>query len=200
MSGSLIEAWLPVRSWSRRTVWLMTNKQLSRSLRSVRGRQKWIGLTAAAVLATGALAGCSSDSTDDATTSPTTTTSPTDTSTASPSPSRIVAVLCDKATDQQIEALEASVSADYTVSQVTDVRTDDESIHALLAFVEGPGLAVLAQWIGTGDPLTDLQSANEFAAEVSDAPLASNFDQDTQDLLDNTTKCYTQLYGPDADE
>ena len=59
---------------------------------------------------------------------------------------------------------------------------------------------MLAQWIGTGDPLTDLQSANEFAAEVSDAPLASNFDQDTQDLLDNTTKCYTQLYGPDADE
>ena len=181
-------------------MWLMNTKQLSRSLRSVRGRQKWIGLTAAAVLATGALAGCSSDSTDDATTSPTTTTSSTDTSTASPSPSRIVAVLCDKATDQQIEALEASVSADYTVSQVTDVRTDDESIHALLAFVEGPGLAVLAQWIGTGDPLTDLQSANEFAAEVSDAPLASNFDQDTQDLLDNTTKCYTQLYGPDADE
>lgn len=108
-------------------------------------------------------------------------------------------MLCDKATANQKEVIKAAMLPDFKVSQIIDVRTDDQAGHAFMGFVEGAGLAVLATWIGTGDPLTNLQSADEFAAEASNAPLASNFDQDTQDLLDNTVKCYTNLFGPDAD-
>ena len=154
------------------------------------------------------VAGCSSDaSPDPTTTSPTaspstTSASPTESPspTGSASPSRIVAVLCDEATEESEAAIEAAVDPEFSVSQLVDVRTDDDAQHAILGFVEGPGLAVLAQWIGDTLELTNLQSADEFAAQVSDAPLIGAVDQSTQDLLDNTVKCYTALYGPDEDE
>jgi len=111
-----------------------------------------------------------------------------------------VAVLCDEATEESVAAIEAAVDPEFSVSQLVDVRTDDDAQHAILGFVEGPGLAVLAQWIGDTLELTNLQSADEFAAQVSDAPLIGAVDQSTQDLLDNTVKCYTALYGPDEDE
>jgi hypothetical protein len=156
---------------------------------------------AAVVLGAGILAGCSSDSSDDATASPspTSTASPTETSSESASPSRIVAVLCDEATDQQQELISQAMLPGFSVSQLVDVRADDEAEHALMGFVEGPGLAVLAIWIGNGDPLTDLQSADEFAAESSTAPLASDFEA-TQDFINSAGRCYTTVFAPDDEE
>lgn len=119
-------------------------------------------------------------------------------SSADPSsePTEILAVLCDEATDESVAALEAAVSSDFSVSQVVDVRTDDAGMHAILAFVEGPGLAVLAQWTGEGLDLQGLAAADEFAAQVSDVPMATP-DQATQDLLGQTVQCYTTLFAPD---
>jgi len=105
-------------------------------------------------------------------------------------------VLCDEATEESVAALEAAISDEFTISQVVDVRTDDDANHAILAFVEGPGLAVLAQWTGTGLGLTDLAAADEFAAQVSDVPMATP-DEATQDLLSQTVTCYTTLFAPD---
>ena len=159
-------------------------------------------LAAPALLVTG-LAACSSDASPEPTETATTTTSapsPTGTS-PSPdtSPSRIVAVLCDEAAPETQTAIEAAMLPEFTVSQLVDVRADDDAEHAILGFVEGPGLAVLAQWVGNTLELTDLTAADEFAAQVSTAPLGGDFPQSTQDLLDNTVKCYTTIFGPDEE-
>lgn len=169
-----------------------------------------LALLAAPALLVAGLAGCSSDATPEPTASPTSSPttsaapSPTET-TESPSPTgtaptRIVAVLCDEATKETKDAIRAAMLPEFTVSQLVDVRADDDAEHAVLGFVEGPGLAVLAQWVGDTLDLVDLAAADEFAAQVSTAPLETNFDQATQDLLDNTVKCYTTIFGPDEDE
>ncbi len=160
-------------------------------------------LLAAPILLVGGLAACSSDATPEPTDTGATTSAPSPTGTSpSPdtSPSRIVAVLCDEAAEESQDAIRAAMLPDYTVSQLVDVRTDDDAQHAILGFVEGPGLAVLAQWVGDTLELSDLTAADEFAAQVSTAPLGSDFPQRTQDLLDNTVKCYTTVFGPDDDE
>ena len=120
---------------------------------------------------------------------------------ASPSPSTsepetILAVLCDSATDESVAAIEATLLPDYTISQVVDVRTDDAGKHAILGFVEGPGLAVLAQWTGTGLGLEGLAAADEFAAQVTGLPQATP-DQETTDLLGQTVTCYTAIHAPE---
>lgn len=123
---------------------------------------------------------------------------------ASPSPSAsepetILAVLCDSATEESVAAIEATLLPDYTLSQVVDVRTDDDGKHAILGFVEGPGLAVLAQWTGTGLGLDGLAAADEFAAQVTGLPVSTP-DQETTDLLSQTVTCYTAIHSPDDDE
>jgi hypothetical protein len=85
---------------------------------------------------------------------------------------------------------------DFTVSQLVDVRTDDDGMHAILGFVEGPGLAVLAQWTGTGLTLEGLAAADEFAAQVTDVAQGSP-DQATQDLLGQTVTCYSAVFAPE---
>ena len=85
---------------------------------------------------------------------------------------------------------------DYKVSQLVDVRTDDDGKHAILGFVEGPGLAVLAQWTGTGLNLDGLAAADEFSAETTDLPQAT-LDDETEQLLGATVQCYTTLFAPE---
>jgi hypothetical protein len=149
------------------------------------------------LLAIALLTGCSSGDPEPGPTTASTTPTPTETS-SSPSPSRIVAVLCDEATEEQREAIEGLMDPEFEVTQLVDVRADDQAGHALLGFVQGPGLAVLAQWVGTGDPLTEIQAADEFAAESSSATLATDL-APFQDYLDNTVKCYQQVFAPDSD-
>ena len=108
----------------------------------------------------------------------------------------ILAVLCDEAAPEQVAAIEAVMLPDFTVSQLVDVRTDDDGMHAILGFVEGPGLAVLAQWTGTGLTLEGLAAADEFAAQVTDVAQGSP-DQETQDLLGQTVTCYSTLFAPE---
>jgi hypothetical protein len=108
----------------------------------------------------------------------------------------ILAVLCDEAAPEQVAAIEAVMLPDFTVSQLVDVRTDDDGMHAILGFVEGPGLAVLAQWTGTGLTLEGLAAADEFAAQVTDVAQGSP-DQETQDLLGQTVTCYSALFAPE---
>ena len=116
---------------------------------------------------------------------------------ASPSsPETILAVLCDSAAPESVAAIEAKLLPDYKLSQVVDVRTDDAGTHAILGFVEGPGLAVLAQWTGTGLDLEGLAAADEFAAQVTGLPVATP-DAETQDLLGQTVTCYTTIHAPD---
>ena len=126
-------------------------------------------------------------------------------STASPSTSEaspsggtetILAVLCDEAAPESVSAIEAALKPDFTVSQLVDVRTDDEAMHAIMGFVEGPGYSVLAQWTGTGLGLEGLASADDLAAEVSTAPRATP-DADTEDLLGQTVTCYSNLFAPE---
>ena len=119
---------------------------------------------------------------------------------ASPSgaPETILAVLCDSAAPESVAAIEAKLLPDYSLSQVVDVRTDDEGKHAILGFVEGPGLAVLAQWTGTGLGLDGLAAADEFAAQVTGLPVATP-DQEMTDLLGQTVTCYTTIHAPDED-
>jgi hypothetical protein len=119
----------------------------------------------------------------------------------SPSPSgsaqeTILAVLCDEAAPESVAVIEAAVGSDYTVSQFVDVRTDDDGKHAILGFVEGPGLAVLAQWTGTGLNLDGLAAADEFAAQVTGLPVGTA-DQETTDLLSQTVTCYSTIYAPE---
>ena len=126
-------------------------------------------------------------------------------SSAAPSPSEaspsggtetILAVLCDSATEESVAAIESKLLPDYKLSQVVDVRTDDDGKHAILGFVEGPGLAVLAQWTGTGLDLEGLAAADEFAAQVTGLPQATP-DQETTDLLSQTVTCYTTIHAPE---
>ena len=111
-------------------------------------------------------------------------------------PETILAVLCDAATEESVAAIEAVLKPDYTVSQLVDVRTDDKGQHAILGFVEGPGLAVLAQWTGTGLGLEGLAAADEFAAEVTGLTVAPQ-DQQITDLLSQTVTCYSAIYAPE---
>lgn len=117
-------------------------------------------------------------------------------SSASPEVTEILAVLCDSATPEQVTAIEAALKPEFTVSQLIDVRTDDDGSHAILGFVEGPGMAVLAQWTGTGLTLEGLAAAEDLAAEVSSAPLTKP-DADTQKLVEQTVTCYSSIFAPD---
>lgn len=111
------------------------------------------------------------------------------------SPSEVLAVLCDKATPEEAAAIKAVLKPDYKATQIVDVRTDDDGDHAILAFVEGPGLAVLATWTGTGLKLDNLASADEFAAQASTAPQVTA-SGDVAKYLGETSKCYTTLFAP----
>jgi hypothetical protein len=120
--------------------------------------------------------------------------SPSDSASASPQdPETILAVLCDAAEPESVKAIEAVLDPEFKISQLVDVRTDDRGTHAILGFVEGPGLAVLAQWTGTGLGLTGLAAADDFAAQVTDVPRAT-LDKETEDLLSQTVPCYTSVY------
>lgn len=165
-------------------------------LRTHRLRARLATLAAPVFLVAG-LAACSSDAAPDPTTSAPAPTQTQTTDAPSPSPTRLVAVLCDAATDETVDVITDALLPEYTISQVVDVRADDEAQHAILGFVEGPGMAVLAQWVGDTLQLTNLVSADELAAQVSTAPLQRDFDQATQDLLNNTVRCYTSLFGPE---
>jgi len=122
------------------------------------------------------------------------------TASASPSgsgePETILAVLCDEAAPEQVAAIEGALKPEFKVSQLVDVRTDDDGKHAILGFVEGPGLAVLAQWTGTGLTLEGLSAADEFAGQVTDVPTATP-DDETKDLLGQTVTCYSTLFAPE---
>jgi hypothetical protein len=126
--------------------------------------------------------------------------SPTQSESAPPSPTggeeEILVVLCDPATNESITAIESVLDPEFTLSQVVDVRTDDKGTHAILGFVQGPGLSVLAQWVGTGLQLEGLAAADEFAAQVTDVPQAT-LDEETQELLAQTVACYTQIHVPE---
>lgn len=114
----------------------------------------------------------------------------------SASPSEVLAVLCDKATPEEAAAIKAVLKPDFKATQIVDVRTDDAGDHAILAFVEGPGMAVLATWTGTGLTLDNLASADEFAAQASTAAQTTPTG-DVAKYLGETAKCYTTLFAPD---
>ena len=165
------------------------------------------GLSALALIAAPALllVACSGGTEEASSSSPAPSSSAAASSSAAPSPSdaspsggteTILAVLCDEAAPESVAAIEAALKPDFTVSQLVDVRTDDDAMHAILGYVEGPGYAVLAQWTGTGLTLEGLASADDLATEVSTAPLATP-DADTQDLLGQTVTCYSTLFAPE---
>ncbi len=161
---------------------------------------------AAAAIAGLALSACSgggeaaSSSTAPTSSAPSTSASPNPSGSGSPSPSEsvteILAVLCDEAAPEQVAAIEAVLKPEFTVSQLVDVRTDDAGKHAILGFVEGPGLAVLAQWTGTGLTLEGLAAVDEFSAQVTDVP-STTPDEETSDLLGQTVSCYSAIYAPE---
>jgi hypothetical protein len=167
-------------------------------------------LVAAAFAGLLVLTACSSDTVETANTasanasasaSQSATASGSESGSASASPSgsaqeTILAVLCDEAAPESVAAIEAAVASDYTVSQLVDVRTDDDGKHAILGFVEGPGLAVLAQWTGTGLNLDGLAAADDFAAQVTGLPVETA-DEETKDLLGETVTCYSTIYVPE---
>jgi beta-N-acetylhexosaminidase len=165
------------------------------------------GLAALALLTAPALllVACSGGAEEAASSSAAPSSSAAANSSAAPSPSgaspsggteTILAVLCDEAAPESVAAIEAVMLPDFTVSQLVDVRTDDDGMHAILGFVEGPGLAVLAQWTGTGLTLEGLAAADEFAAQVTDVAQAAP-DQATQDLLGQTVTCYSNIFAPE---
>jgi hypothetical protein len=161
-----------------------------------------VRLAATAALVGLALTACSAGSEDSASSSEAPPTSAAATSSAAPTesaseePETILAVLCDEATPEQVAAVEAALKPEFEVSQLIDVRTDDAGMHAILGFVQGPGLTVLAQWTGTGLTLEGLAAADELAAQASNVPQATP-DAQTQDLLGQTSTCYTTLFAPD---
>lgn len=120
---------------------------------------------------------------------------------AEPSPTgpteTIFASLCDEATPEQVALIKGALKPEFRVSQLVDVRTDDDGKHAILGFVEGPGLSVLAVWTGTGLDLQGLAAADEFAVESSTAPTATA-DTEFQQLIDATPNCYRLLFAPDS--
>ena len=163
------------------------------------------GLSALALLAAPALllVACSGGADETASSSAAPSSSAAASSSAAPSPSEaspsgapesIFASLCDKATPEQVSLIESVMKPDYTVTQLVDVRTDDDGKHAVLGFVEGPGLLVLAQWTGQGLALEGLAAANEDAVTSSTAPPLGTPDEETQQLLDATGECYTLLF------
>jgi hypothetical protein len=165
------------------------------------------GLAALALLTAPALllVACSGGAEEAASSSAAPSSSAAASSSAAPSPSEaspsggtetILAVLCDEAAPESVAAIEAVMLPDFTVSQLVDVRTDDDGKHAILGFVEGPGLAVLAQWTGTGLTLDGLAAADEFAAQVTDVAQAAP-DQETEDLLGQTVTCYSNIFAPE---
>lgn len=116
----------------------------------------------------------------------------------SASPEEIFVSLCDKATPEQEAAIQSVMKPDYTVSQLSDVRTSEEGPHAILGFVEGPGLSVLAVWTGNGPTLEGLAAAEEFAAQASTATVQTP-DAEVQKLVDATPECYSTLFAPQGD-
>ena len=118
---------------------------------------------------------------------------------ASPKPSQstILAVLCDKVAPSQAKAIKAALRPEFKVSQLVDVRTDDDGKHAVLGFVEGPGLSVLAVWFGTGMNLEGLASADDLAAQASTAEKGTP-DEETTDLIGQTVTCYQTLFAPEG--
>jgi hypothetical protein len=169
--------------------------------RTLAGR---IALLAAPALV---LAACSSGPEDAApSASPTPSPSASASASASPSPSatqdspdRIFVVLCDPAAKESVAAIEAVMDPEFTLSQVIDVRTDDEGVHAVMGYVQGPGLAVLATWTGVGMELADLAAADDFAQQVTDVPAATP-NKRTKRLLKQTVGCYTKIYLPESDQ
>lgn len=115
----------------------------------------------------------------------------------SPSQSTILAVLCDEAAPSQAKAIKAAIRPEFKVSQLVDVRTDDKGQHAVLGFVEGPGLSVLAVWYGTGMNLEGLASADDLAAQASKAEKGTP-DEETTDLIGQTVSCYQTLFAPEG--
>lgn len=163
-------------------------------------------LAAAALLLAACSSGGDAAPTGDATTSAASSSSAPAPTSASPSASEsssptatetVFASLCDEVTPEQKAAIEAVMKPDFRVSQLVDVRTDDDGKHAILGFVEGPGLSVLAVWTGTGLELEGLGSADEFAVESSTAPTATA-DAEFQQLIDATPNCYRLLFAPDS--
>lgn len=165
------------------------------------------GLAALALLTAPALllVACSGGTEEAVSSSAAPSSSPAASSSAAPSPSEaspsggtetILAVLCDEAAPESVATIEAALKPDFTVSQLIDVRTDDDAMHAIMGYVEGPGYAVLAQWTGTGLDLEGLAAADDLATEVSTAPLGTP-DADTQDLLGQTVTCYSTLFAPE---
>ncbi len=179
---------------------------LSTQARTSLTRRPLVRFAAAAAVAGLALTACSAGTEEAASTSAAPSSSAAGSASASPSASptaseskgqeTILAVLCDSATSEQVAAIEAVLQPDYTLSQVVDVRTDDEGKHAILGFVEGPGLAVLAQWTGTGLNLDGLAAADEFAAQVTGLPQGTP-DKETEDLLSQTVTCYSAIHAPE---
>lgn len=120
------------------------------------------------------------------------------TPTTSPAPTRgPFVVLCDPASKESVAAIESVMDPAFNLSQVVDVRTDDDGVHAIMGYVEGPGLAVLAQWTGVGMQLADLAAADDFAEQVTDVPRAEP-DKRTKRLLKQTVACYTSINMPEG--
>lgn len=121
---------------------------------------------------------------------------------ATPAPTssteQILAVVCDKAAPESVKAIKAALKPDFTVTQLVDVFSEDPGTHAILGFVEGPGLAVLAVWTGKGIALEGLASTDDFAAEASTAPRVTP-DEELGKLIGQTTSCYTSLVNPGGD-
>ena len=118
----------------------------------------------------------------------------------SASTEQILAVVCDKAAPESVAAIEASLKDGFTLTQVVDVYSEDPGTHAILGYVEGPGLAVLAVWTGKGIELEGLASADDFAAEASNAPRVTP-DEGLDKLIGQTTACYTSNFTPgDTDD
>lgn len=114
--------------------------------------------------------------------------------TPSPEPSSILAVLCDSATEKQVAILEAAMRPGYTVTKVIDVRTREGGEHALLGVVEGPGVSGMARWIGSTMKLTDLQSADQAAADSSTAPIMTAPPDEAIDYLNQTGTCFDAIH------
>lgn len=111
----------------------------------------------------------------------------------SAAPTEIFVSLCDAGTEGQVKAIEAVMKPDFAVTQLADIRTDDFGTHVIVAFVEGPGLAVLATWRGTGEEFTDIAAVDDFAAEASTAPREEATGEEAQ-LVAEASKCYQTLY------
>jgi len=143
------------------------------------------------------LGACSSSAQDGATPTPNPSSSTAPSASPSDTQETFLAVLCDAAAEESVAAIEAALKPDFTITQVADVRTDDEGKHAILGFVEGPGLSVLAVWYGTGMDLEGLASADDLAAQASTAEKGTP-DEETAELIGQTVTCYQTLFAPEG--